>query len=911
MSSVVSSNKFTGGKWTLIEKPLNEVDRRRNSILNDLGKNISNVDQNALKLSLVVIGDTYYRYVCNKLSGYIKFKETNIVNDKKKMTSREKILHANALSQIDGHIVKLKNYFNDINTNDKRISSYDDMIKTIPFIEIRVVILLKIMDECIKNKKDTSNKDMYELLIASKKILSCLKKYAGVFTKIYNHDSIELSSLFLDDFESKIKKISKKCDIKLYVVASKYPKMIFHTKYDMTISEIRLKPYSSQVEFMNNIKDNFDSGFLINLRALTGLGKTTSVISVCQYICSLPNNNNKVIFCCSNLLDTVRTQVANLMYNFQIKFSIGVKTYDDKKKSHGYILTKSYNCITKNVKILEYMKSNDFSKNEQALYLSDALVCDYYTTYNLLMEHKYDYTLFFDEPTIKIFNHDVMDYLVKILYNAPKRTILSSATLPHKNEMKHIESYFYNKYIHDNHGYKIIDINSSTVLIGCLIKDFNGNVITPHSMCKNKDELNNFIKKILDNPLLGKFYALSFLINLNEFMTRYDLNVDIDTIETFEHDSIMEQIIILLKRVCNNVCVDYDDFINIQCSVLNDRKINLSKKPANYDSMVYPELITKQASKFLGGCLISVDNPLEFVTTHFQEKINRVKDALHIKSAYDMYNEHYKMIHTINKQIENIDKNFKEEDGMRDEKIDEIMSTKKPFPFLTTFQVNTKEHITQFSNFISEYDESLLMTKINVDDVDVNNYNVSDDLIMLLFMGIGVYCQELDSKYCDKVIELLNDKKIAFVISDESLIYGSNNAFSNVIITDSIGEHITINELLQLIGRVGRVGKSYFGNIYIENNTLHKLINFLNDTNNNNDEGIEIDISFMNYLHNGYMDTLKKYHHENTIKTSNNDMEHHTSVVEEKTWRRKNIHEHKEVVEETKKICKVDYSKLF
>ena len=115
--------------------------------------------------------------------------------------------------------------------------------------------------------------------------------------------------------------------------------------------------------------------------------------------------------------------------------------------------------------------------------------------------------------TDSIKNTDILELLARILYYLPKFTILSSATLPQQDEMQDITAFHRNKYPQCN----ICEIVSNKTLVGCIIKNFNGNILTPHSYCKNKNDLQVLLGQIKKVPLLGKFYTLPYLINLNEF----------------------------------------------------------------------------------------------------------------------------------------------------------------------------------------------------------------------------------------------------------------------------------------------------------------------------------------------------------------------------------------------------------
>ena len=129
------------------------------------------------------------------------------------------------------------------------------------------------------------------------------------------------------------------------------------------------------------------------------------------------------------------------------------------------------------------------------------------------------------------------------------------------SELEPITKHFSSKYPNAI----INEIVSNKTLIGSFIKDFNSQVIVPHSYCKNFIELSNMIQQIKNFPLLGKFYTLPFLMNLNKFCMKYNCGINLDSVETFDHDNILENILLLFESIINLKRNDiWQEFVNIQ-----------------------------------------------------------------------------------------------------------------------------------------------------------------------------------------------------------------------------------------------------------------------------------------------------------------------------------------------------------
>jgi hypothetical protein len=169
-----------------------------------------------------------------------------------------------------------------------------------------------------------------------------------------------------------------------------------------------------------------------------------------------------------------------------------------------------------------------------------------------------------------------------------------------------------------------------------------------------------------------------------------------------------------------------------------------------------------------------------------------------------------------------------------------------------------------FSKYVKMYDTSMLKVKISPETIDITKFNISDDVKFLLYMGVGLYSKSLDPLYLETVLDLLQDRKLAFIIADKTFCYGANYQISNIIINDDLGDQHSINTILQSIGRTSRMGKSYAGKVYLDTNTNTRIQNFFSNPAYTSNEGINITTSFNNLIKE--IDILQKQKTENEIK---------------------------------------------
>lgn len=916
-ANIVSTKKFNSTKWNMIEKPLSESEKKRNQIIMKLGENISTSTNELTKNNITVIGDYYYQIIKTKLSnGILEFpkqisniksnnkekedgdEDVNKEDHKKKKkstkTSKEKPMSSTLkakLANIMDSINKKLDILIKLLEDKPETKMYLDLMNNLNYIEFRILMLMKIIQYYTKLKKAEIN-EVEELVLGSKKVLRLLKdikenknnEYDNYFKKICNFDEydISLSNDMINDLEQMINNLSSKYGIKLFDIANTRPKLIFDTKYDETIPNMKLKPYDSQIELSNIINTNITNGFMIFYKTLPGLGKTSMILSICSYI-KKSNSNLKVIFCCSDLLESVRVQVLRTVFNFGIKFGIA----SSSTKSDEYRITNSWNC----------------SKDDDR----ELVVADYKSTYLMLKESedliytnkpKTNYLLFFDEPTVltdQIENASTLSYLSKILYYIPSHTILSSATLPMLGELEVLISHYKTKYPDG----LVSEIVSNKTLIGCVIKDFDSNSVVPHSGCKNQTDLKNIIQKIKNFPLLGKFYTLPFLMNLNNWCQKYGCSIDLDSIETFDQDSVLENILELLNCISNiGEQKIFDEFIGLKPNDIKDELFDTSRLDVDFNKIEPSKFLTAHAFKYMGCCLIATSNPLEYTKKNLYSIVDKLKNKVGIDNINKKYEIYLSELSKYNEQIDKIKAKY-----TSDDKIDEeVAKLKVPrFEFDKRLEINTEPHIKSFAKYVKAYDSSMSKTSINFEKINITEYDIDDNLKFLLYMGVGLFSKDLDSDYTNKVLEMLQNSELAYIIADESFCYGANYLISNVIINDDIGDQHSINTILQLIGRTARVGKSWSGKVYLDTNTSTRIKDFFLNPSFTSIEGTNIIEYFLN--------TSKEIKEQKlTIQNKNiNKSSNITSLVstdvEENKIKNTQINSHK-VNTETVKIIK-------
>jgi hypothetical protein len=271
-----------------------------------------------------------------------------------------------------------------------------------------------------------------------------------------NSRKIEVSPTLIRDLKYCIKGLKDYYYYTNKTVIIKYPKLVYYTNYDRFFPTLDIKPYDSQIEFIQAVKSafnergNLNKPTLIFYRTMIGSGKTSASLALsqlvqeCKLLDGIKNNNLQVVYTC--LIGSVRVQVGRYCYNKGQKFALAAMEKSIKDENYYYPrIINSWSC-----------------KNEKVV---DLIISDPHCTYEMLDRHRLspeeedtmkheisnrkqkvnrgkldreNIILFVDEPTAFCKNTEsrATRKLFDILSNYPPRlTIFASATMPEAKEL--------------------------------------------------------------------------------------------------------------------------------------------------------------------------------------------------------------------------------------------------------------------------------------------------------------------------------------------------------------------------------------------------------------------------------------------------------------------------------------------
>jgi hypothetical protein len=715
-----------------------------------------------------------------------------------------------------------------------------------------------------------STLDMYNFLIKQKSIKSnqSLKLVRG-----YNMDGVNvfISPTLIADIDNAFEELKKLYEYNGFIIQDYAPELLVYTafediNYDKAIPSMGIKPRKTQKEFHRLVSEKYEHGFMLTLKSMIGEGKTSSILSLAGYVHTLKQlnsikyENTQIIFACN--LPSVKKQVGNLCYNSNIKFGVG--GYNQRKNKYEVINNR--NCI----------------KGQDPL----VIITSPEIAYIILKDKNSDnIILFLDEPTVgadspgssALYNN------MLVLTNLPKRTILASATFPDFSLIQPIINNFINKYPNAYLG----KIESNDIQICCDVSTYDHNLVVPHWDATNKEQLNTIINIINSNPFLGRLYSSNVVRTLWETMKMYHIKNIPNIKELFDNVDNMSSnsVRLIAMKLLDLLVLQSDKIIEEVCKCHNKHEKVIVKFKNNITPIsqqflwnsnnieTYPpvdknekidtqQMATTQAWMFVDVTLIASPTPEKFCQDNFSKlvdniytyykKISKCNDGK-IITTKDILNRYTTNINNQKKQISKFESSLHQDKGKKSKntsdtqrdsrdkcKSDKLtkdtiaqkiheMEEKETFIMFPSFgHINSIQHMKLYSkgltpDFVNRFNRKPIV----LESIPYNDINVPDFVLTLLFAGVGIYDLHninLCPVYLQTVLDLASNGKLAYICATSSICYGTNYPIGGIYITDDFARLHSVNTLYQLMGRAGRVFKSWKAHAYVSNETAEKIV---------------------------------------------------------------------------------------
>ena len=458
---------------------------------------------------------------------------------------------------------------------------------------------------------------------------------------------------------------------------------------------------------------------------------------------------------------------------------------------------------------------------ERCQNLPEMIISDLDSAYELLKEFPDMFVPYFDEA----FAASNQMITSKIMSVMPKTSVLVSATLATPDKIPTILSNFKDRHGADGWSDDYIQtIRTGKQHINCDFISPDGDLISPFHNLNNSSEIDDFIELIDKNPVIERGFSnlivLKMFESLKDFLPEDDNLLFVEHIGNITNTNVRKYGKKLLKFCSNN-----EEYFN------KIKKVSIKKIT---DNSIY-NIFTKNAYIYNNQNTLHVSNPENF-DSYLTDITNEfLKDSPILKK---LINEYKKSRESIENEIKNIEKNVKADlkDFRLEEEFKKLSEIKFKYP--AEFILNSQKHFKRFNSIGTISDPKSMLFNADV----INNL---DDVIAKLYLStVGVYNQSTLNSYELEVFLKYKDL-YKFIISDPSIIYGTNLNITMIDIHENLSPISTRNTMYQLIGRGGRFGKSSSA---VVNFRSWKLFDIVVDNNDINEEATNIENNLIEIL---------------------------------------------------------------
>lgn len=633
-----------------------------------------------------------------------------------------------------------------------------------------------------------------------------------------------------------------------YSLLFQNPKMLYQSSFQKFNKEIHL--YKEQKIILEKIKSSIDNDtpLLLGNQMPTGQGKTFLSVPLAKMLSMEKRREKKkcVLFACSNEL--VNMDVAsNALIGNDIHLWMAKSLLIDIKDKKGNFIKRDFrvllrpykSCFPNTWKKVYKKKEDEKYKNgevpEQWKYytkatgkIPDIIVADLESCSVLLREQNNLSNIFTEEdisnPFVAYIDEFIGDdksnkKMVEICKYLPRQTVLLSSVLPKFEYIPSIVKHFC--YRHETTEEECCSrVSSRDISIPCCIVSPDGLARFPHHQVTDKEGLEELIYQMNINPRIRRTYSPKDVYFLAK------------TIEDILPDNFR-----FSKNFPNIGSINMKEIVNYICNLLSFLKDNLQYlekfkeyRPKIMNPVQKENIFTSQSWEYEPKTLVVLNDPLKQVIrlteTLFKDKVK--VDKLVVENNKNKEGLKKKLDSMKNKKFSSNDKKrgVLDKTDMVDKLSlieDEYYSQNVSIP--TSMILNNIDH---FQRFHKDKTPPKIINQLSCSSLKEEYFsNFSDDEIYQLFSGIGTYDAEQQTEFQRNLIMKLYPN-LSFFCSGKEIVYGTNlSGLVNIFIDTDFMNTINIPELYQLMGRVGRMGRSYHANIITTSEeTVNKLLSF-------------------------------------------------------------------------------------
>lgn len=576
--------------------------------------------------------------------------------------------------------------------------------------------------------------------------------------------------------------------------------------------------YKEQVELLTHVADAvmLNAPLLLGDRMPPGTGKTFLAVPLAQKLLALKCGKT-LLFACHNPL--VRTDVASLsLLGKSVHLWMG--RFDNSSGKREFLIRPHKSCFPVNWKQVYKAKDDKktadvcqqcaFYKKETGRF-PDILVADLETCAELLRDDllRDQFVAYIDEFVSDDYANSVM---VEIVRHLPPQSVLLSAILPRFEDMPSVIRHFQQRH----HNASIVRIESNQLLISCTLVSPDGRACLPHHFIESPDQVPTLIQRIREDPLIGRMYSPQQVFLMTE-QVRDDLPAHLlfhhrfPTIGLVDHQKVRDYVLDLLAHAADHP----DTFHKMR-----------SYRPRLMEENPSPEKVATVDSHHYQGKTLVITTPEDRFPLLEKIRQSLHQDAPDLQLMLDTLEKKKKELMRLLEATQSAQRSSTQKIDATDQqqritRIQDELCAADRVRWPEQLIVNTPAHARRFNHTISHPATPPILSKEHEDAF-------SGFLLSLLLSGIGVYdfsqCTEHQRRLTMRVM-----RQLSFLFAGHEIVFGTNiDGLTHLFIDGNYGDHVSRNVLLQLCGRVGRVGHSYEALLVVNSETtLRSIMDFI------------------------------------------------------------------------------------
>lgn len=558
--------------------------------------------------------------------------------------------------------------------------------------------------------------------------------------------------------------------------------------------------------------------------APTGTGKTLSPIGLSEQY--------KVIFVCAARHIGLSLAKSAISIGKKVAFAFGCNDAEDIRLH--YYAAKDY---TVNRKTGGIWKVDNTVGDKVEIIISDIKSYIPAMYYMQAFNPVEKIILYWDEPTITMDyeHHDIHEFIKRNWsQNLIPNIVLSSATLPHQEELKDTLIDFKDKFIHLNPEIHSIVSHDCKKTIPIINKE--GYIEMPHYLYENYDLMKSVVKHCEKYKTLMRYMDLSEAIQFITFVNQNNLienetdKIDhirnFPNIESINMKNIKLYYLKLLKRINrDNWNIAYKSLKSTRCKK-HQSNIYVTTQDAHTLTDGPTIFLSSDTTKIASFCIQTAKIPADIL----KEISNNIKENNIINSRISDIEKDIE--DAISKDADNDKKvaegRFNPEIKRMMKKVEEMRGLVKRVTLNEMFVPNTKLHLKRFEHgdvnnaFTSDISDEIVEKIMLINDIE-------DSWKLLLMMGIGVFANQENAPYMEIMKKMAQEQKLYLIIASSDYIYGTNYQFCHGYISKDLND-MSQEKCIQAMGRVGRNNLQYNYSIrFRDDELIYKLFREDND----------------------------------------------------------------------------------